>query len=77
MPIQKLRVLGKIVESGLVAIVRAETSDQADRIAEACARGGVAAIEITFTVPGATEAIAHLAKIYSAGEILIGAGTGA
>jgi 2-dehydro-3-deoxyphosphogluconate aldolase / (4S)-4-hydroxy-2-oxoglutarate aldolase len=75
MPIQKLRVLGKIVDSGLVAIVRAESSDQAGRIAEACARGGVAAIEITFTVPGATEAIAHLAKIYNAGEILIGAGT--
>lgn len=75
MPIQKLKVLGKIVDSGLVAIVRAESSEQADRIAEACARGGVAAIEITFTVPGAAEAIAHLAKIYKSGEILIGAGT--
>jgi 2-dehydro-3-deoxyphosphogluconate aldolase/(4S)-4-hydroxy-2-oxoglutarate aldolase len=75
MPIQKLKVLGKIIESGLVAVVRAESSDQADRIAEACARGGVAAIEITFTVPGAAEAIAHLAKIYKEGGILIGAGT--
>jgi len=75
MSILKLKVLGKIVDSGLVAVVRAETSEQAERIAEACARGGVAAIEITFTVPGAASVIAHLAKIYKSGEILVGAGT--
>jgi 2-dehydro-3-deoxyphosphogluconate aldolase / (4S)-4-hydroxy-2-oxoglutarate aldolase len=75
MSILKLEVLGKIVDSGLVAVVRAESSDQGARIAEACARGGVAAIEITFTVPGATNVIADLAKIYKSGEILVGAGT--
>jgi len=75
MSILKLKVLGKIVDSGLVAVVRAERSDQAARIAEACARGGVAAIEITFTVPGASNVIAELANIYKSGEILIGAGT--
>jgi 2-dehydro-3-deoxyphosphogluconate aldolase/(4S)-4-hydroxy-2-oxoglutarate aldolase len=71
----KLKVLGKIIESGLVAIVRTNSSDQAARIAEACARGGAAAIEITFTVPGATAVIDALAKQYASGEILIGAGT--
>ena len=71
----KLRVLGKVIESGLVAIVRTNSSDQAARIAEACARGGAAAIEITFTVPGATAVIEDLAKKYASGEILIGAGT--
>lgn len=75
MPIAKLKVLGKIVESGLVAVVRAESSEQAARIAEACVRGGVAAIEITFTVPAAAAVIADLAKIYQSGEILVGAGT--
>jgi 2-dehydro-3-deoxyphosphogluconate aldolase/(4S)-4-hydroxy-2-oxoglutarate aldolase len=75
MSIQKLKVLGRIVDSGLVAIVRAESSEQGARIAEACAKGGVAAIEITFTVPGAAGVIADLAKIYKSGEILIGAGT--
>lgn len=75
MSIHKVKVLGKIVDSGLVAVVRAESSEQAARIAEACARGGVAAIEITFTVPGATNVIADLAKIYKSGEILVGAGT--
>ena len=71
----KLKVLGKVIESGLVAIVRTTSSDQAARIAEACARGGAAAIEITFTVPGATAVIEDLAKQYASGEILIGAGT--
>ena len=71
----KLKVLGKVIESGLVAIVRTNSSDQAARIAEACARGGAAAIEVTFTVPEATAVIEALAKQYGSDEILIGAGT--
>ena len=71
----KLKVLGKVIESGLVAIVRTNSSDQAARVAEACARGGAAAIEITFTVPEATAVIEALAKQYGSDEILIGAGT--
>src|SRR5271155_3402356 len=74
MSIAKVEVLGKIVASGLVAVIRAENPEQAARIAEACALGGVAAIEITFTVPGASGAIEHLAK-RNLGQILLGAGT--
>jgi 2-dehydro-3-deoxyphosphogluconate aldolase/(4S)-4-hydroxy-2-oxoglutarate aldolase len=74
MSIAKLEVLGKIVASGLVAVIRAESPDQAAAVAEACAQGGVAALEITFTVPGATGVIEHLAKQFS-GQILLGAGT--
>jgi len=66
--------LGKIVASGLVAVIRAESPDQAARIADACALGGVAALEITFTVPGASGVIEHLANKFS-GQILLGAGT--
>ncbi|MFZ0772067.1 MAG: bifunctional 2-keto-4-hydroxyglutarate aldolase/2-keto-3-deoxy-6-phosphogluconate aldolase [Candidatus Sulfotelmatobacter sp.] len=74
MPIAKIEVLKKIVASGLVAVIRAENPDQASRIADACALGGVAALEITFTVPGAAGVIEHLAKKCSH-EILLGAGT--
>ena len=74
MPIKKLEVLGEIVASGLVCVIRADSPEQAARIAEACALGGVAALEITFTVPGATGVIEHLAKKFS-GQILVGAGT--
>ena len=71
----KLKVLGRIVETGLVAVVRADSSDEALRIADACAEGGVAAVEMTFTVPGTASVIESLAKRYAASEILIGAGT--
>ncbi len=74
MPIAKIEILGKIVDSGLVCVIRADTPDQASRIAEACALGGVAALEITFTVPGASGVIEHLAKNFT-GQILVGAGT--
>src|SRR5271170_1217893 len=74
MTITKLEVLGKMVASGLVAVIRAESHDQAERVADACTQGGVGAVEITFTVPGATGVIEHLAKEFS-GRILLGAGT--
>lgn len=70
----KLKVLGRIVEAGLVAVIRAKSSDEAARIADACAQGGVAALEITFTVPGAAKVIEDLTRTRQAG-ILIGAGT--
>jgi 2-dehydro-3-deoxyphosphogluconate aldolase/(4S)-4-hydroxy-2-oxoglutarate aldolase len=75
MSLQKLRILGRIVDSGLVGVVRADGIEQACRIADACIAGGVAAIEITFTVPGAAAVISDLARRYSGGEILLGAGT--
>ena len=58
-----------------MAIVRTDNSSQASRIVEACAQGGAAAVEITFTVPGATAVIEELAKRYPAQQIALGAGT--
>lgn len=75
MSMMKLKVLRKIVDSGLVAVVRAKSSKQAARAAEACAEGGVAALEITFTVPGAANVISDLVQRFTAEQILIGAGT--
>jgi len=71
---KKTEILEMLVKSGVVAVIRAESQDQATQIAEACALGTVAALEITFTVPGAKEVIEHLAKKASH-QILLGAGT--
>jgi 2-dehydro-3-deoxyphosphogluconate aldolase/(4S)-4-hydroxy-2-oxoglutarate aldolase len=71
----KVKVLSRIAESGLVAVIRAETSEQAVRIAKACVEGGVTALEITFTVPGATRVIEELAKQFPPDQVLVGAGT--
>lgn len=68
-------VVGRITDEGLVAIVRAETSETALRIAEAIRAGGASCIEVTFTVPGAAAVIERLAAEYAGGEVLIGAGT--
>lgn len=71
----KTQVVERIKGAGLVAVVRAENAEQAFRITDALLEGGVAAIEITYTVPGAGEVIRELTKRYPDGEILIGAGT--
>lgn len=68
-------VLKRILDCGVVAVVRAENSEQAIKIAEQCANAGIAAIEITYTVPGASDVIKELSKVYNDGRIIIGAGT--
>lgn len=73
--IPKIENLKKIEETGIIAVVRAENSEQAFKIAEAVKAGGVQAIEITMTVPGAIDVIKELAKNYKNNEILIGAGS--
>ena len=75
MSILKVEVLSRVVESGLVAIVRTDSPDQAARIADACAQGGVSALEITFTVPGAAAVISDLAQRYRPQQMVVGAGT--
>lgn len=72
---RKIDVIKRITDCGVVAVVRAESADQAIKIADACAAAGIAALEITFTVPGAVDVIKELAKVYNKGEIIVGAGT--
>ena len=71
----KEQVIGRIERRGVVAVVRAKDAEEAVRIAEACLAGGVEAMEITFTVPGAHRVIEQLAARYTDGAMLIGAGT--
>jgi len=70
----KEQILSKIKENGLVAVVRAPSVEKAIEITEACIEGGVASIELTFTVPFAHNVIESLAKRYT-DEIILGAGT--
>ena len=73
---KKFEVLNRIANIGVVAVVRAESTEKGLKISEACISGGVTAIEVTFTVPGAGEIISNLIKNYENNEnVLIGAGT--
>lgn len=71
----KEQIITKITDVGVVAVVRANSSEQAMKIADACIEGGIPAIELTFTVPHADKVIADLAAKYTHGEIILGAGT--
>ena len=70
----KIAVLQRIRETGLIPVVRAESSDLAMRAVAALKAGGLDVLEVTMTVPGAIEAIRALAQEYG-DAALIGAGT--
>ncbi len=71
----KEQIITRITDCGIVAVVRADSVLQAKRITEACLEGGVAAIEMTFTVPFAHKLIEEVATSYGPEEIILGAGT--
>jgi|SRR5690554_497430 2-dehydro-3-deoxyphosphogluconate aldolase/(4S)-4-hydroxy-2-oxoglutarate aldolase len=71
---RKYDVLSRIEKTGIVAVVRAENSEKARQIALACMDGGIDAIEITFTVPGAHKVIESLTAEFG-DSLLVGAGT--
>lgn len=66
--------LQRILDVGVIAIVRVASAEQAVDVCGAVARGGVKAIEVTMTVPGAIDAIKEFKK-QSSDDILLGAGT--
>ncbi|MDN3019102.1 bifunctional 4-hydroxy-2-oxoglutarate aldolase/2-dehydro-3-deoxy-phosphogluconate aldolase [Paenibacillus sp. BSR1-1] len=71
----KLNVLSRITDCGVVAVVRADSKEEAIKISEACVKGGIFGIEVTFTVEGAEEVIKELADLYRNSDVVIGAGT--
>ncbi|MBK5262163.1 MAG: bifunctional 2-keto-4-hydroxyglutarate aldolase/2-keto-3-deoxy-6-phosphogluconate aldolase [Peptostreptococcaceae bacterium] len=73
--IEKYNTLKRMLDNGVVAVVRAENAEQAIKIAEAVKNGGIESIEITLTVPGAIDVIKELKKAYPNNEVIIGAGT--
>ena len=68
-------ILNKITDVGVVAVIRAENSEQAINIAKACIKGGIQAIEITFTVPHAEQVIRDVSHQFKDQGLLVGAGT--
>ena len=71
---EKDKVLNQILETGVVAIMRASSSDQLLGAAEAILAGGVLAIEVTMTTPGALDVI-HQATNKFGSQVLFGVGS--
>ncbi len=67
-------ILQRILDGGIVAVVRSDSPDQLVGVVEALAEGGVTAAEITFTVPDAVEVIRAVHKALG-DSIVLGAGS--
>ncbi|WP_251551571.1 bifunctional 4-hydroxy-2-oxoglutarate aldolase/2-dehydro-3-deoxy-phosphogluconate aldolase [Neobacillus muris] len=73
---KKLKTLTKLVDCGVVAVVRADSKEEAINISEACVKGGIYGIEVTFTVKDADVVIKELTSFYETNQdVVIGAGT--
>ena len=70
----KQQVRERLLEIGVIPVVRASSSAQALIAAQAVRDGGIPIVEITMTVPGALDVIRELRKA-SDSNVIIGAGT--
>src|SRR5699024_164866 len=68
----KMDILSKLSQAKIVAVIRGEDDKEALEISKAAVTGGVYAIEVTYTTPGAAKTIEALAND---NEALVGAGT--
>jgi 2-dehydro-3-deoxyphosphogluconate aldolase / (4S)-4-hydroxy-2-oxoglutarate aldolase len=66
--------LRRVLDTGIVAILRAPSSEQLTNVARALFDGGIDIIEVTLTVPGALEIVAAVKKELGS-RVLMGAGT--
>ena len=64
----------RIHSTGIVAVIRAERGEQLVPVAHALVEGGVDVLEVTYTVPNATEVIRQVTQALG-DRALIGAGT--
>jgi 2-dehydro-3-deoxyphosphogluconate aldolase / (4S)-4-hydroxy-2-oxoglutarate aldolase len=71
---QREAVTAAIETAGIVAVIRMQDPDRLPAVIDALADGGVRAIEVTMTVPGAIDLIHRLSSTLS-GDFLLGAGT--
>ena len=69
-----IEILEAIIVSGIVAVIRVNSAQEAVEVCGAIAKGGVKPIEVTMTVPGAVDVIKELRSIMKE-EVILGAGT--
>lgn len=70
----KLNNLSRVLNSGIVAIIRSDDGSRLADVAEALVAGGVEVMEVTFTVPKAHRVLEQVADRLG-DKILLGAGT--
>ncbi|WP_125580404.1 bifunctional 2-keto-4-hydroxyglutarate aldolase/2-keto-3-deoxy-6-phosphogluconate aldolase [Levilactobacillus cerevisiae] len=68
-------LLTNMINTGVIAVIRAETPDKAVKVADAVIAGGVTGLELTYSVPHADTVISELVSKYADTSVVVGAGT--
>jgi 2-dehydro-3-deoxyphosphogluconate aldolase/(4S)-4-hydroxy-2-oxoglutarate aldolase len=68
-------LLEKVRSEQIVGVVREDSADAAEAVADAYASNGIRIIEITMTTPDALELMATVARKYAARDVIVAAGT--
>ena len=72
--LKKYQTLNRILDAAIVAVIRGENIEEGKRVIKACLKGGIKAIEVTYSLPNASEIIKEL-KNENLKGVIIGAGT--
>jgi 2-dehydro-3-deoxyphosphogluconate aldolase/(4S)-4-hydroxy-2-oxoglutarate aldolase len=70
----KSAIIQRLLDPGVIAIIRADSSEQLVEAAGALLEGGITAMEVTMTTPNALAVITAVARKFG-DQILIGVGT--
>ncbi|WP_060204071.1 bifunctional 2-keto-4-hydroxyglutarate aldolase/2-keto-3-deoxy-6-phosphogluconate aldolase [Sporosarcina koreensis] len=70
---QRYHTLNKLIDSKLTVVIRGQSVEESEIICEACIAGGIKSLEVTFTIPNATQLLLELKKKHP--DVLVGAGT--
>lgn len=65
----------RLIQAGVIAVIRADSEDVALKLADALVEGGINALEITFTVPRAHRVLESLSRRAESEDLIIGAGS--
>lgn len=72
---KRVSILNKLEKCGVIAVIRGDSVEKASDISKAIIKGGIKALEITFTIDGAERLITKLKSEYHHQDVTIGAGT--
>jgi 2-dehydro-3-deoxyphosphogluconate aldolase/(4S)-4-hydroxy-2-oxoglutarate aldolase len=73
---KKLDTFQKLINSGVIAVIRADSKREAINVTEAIIKGGITGLELTFTIPQADVLIREVKDRYAKHEnVVVGAGT--
>lgn len=73
---KRVEIIKRVADEGIVAVIRATSKEEGEKIIEAVKKGGINILEVTMTVPGAVDIIKELTEKYKNDkDVIIGAGT--